>query len=63
MVNGELVLRAYSVVSSPFDENWNSFLIVVPDGAFVKLQHLEIGDKLYLDKTAYGVNFSSLSIV
>ncbi|MGL5210911.1 MAG: ferredoxin--NADP reductase [Acinetobacter junii] len=55
MVNGELVVRAYSVVSSPFDENLEFFSIVVPDGAFTSnLQHLEIGDELYLDKTAYG---------
>lgn len=55
MVNGELVVRAYSVVSSPFDENLEFFSIVVPDGAFTSnLQHLENGDELYLDKTAYG---------
>lgn len=55
MVNGELVVRAYSVVSSPFDENLELFSIVVPDGAFTSnLQHLETGDELYLDKTAYG---------
>lgn len=55
MVNGELVVRAYSVVSSPFDENLEFFSIVVPDGAFTSnLQYLEIGDELYLDKTAYG---------
>ncbi len=55
MVNGELVVRAYSVVSSPFDENLEFFSIVVPDGAFTSnLQHLEIGDELYFDKTAYG---------
>ena len=55
MVNGELVVRAYSVVSSPFDENLEFFSIVVPDGAFTSnLQHLAIGDELYLDKTAYG---------
>ena len=55
MVNGELVVRAYSVVSSPFDENLEFFSIVVPDGAFTSnLQHLEISDELYLDKTAYG---------
>lgn len=55
IVNGELVVRAYSVVSSPFDENLEFFSIVVPDGAFTSnLQHLEVDDELYLDKTAYG---------
>lgn len=54
-VGDELVVRAYSVVSSPFDEILEFFSIVVPEGAFTSnLQHLEIGDELYLEKTAYG---------
>ncbi|MFM6959008.1 MAG: ferredoxin--NADP reductase, partial [Acinetobacter sp.] len=52
---GELVVRAYSVVSSPFDETLEFFSIVVPDGAFTSnLQHLKVGDELYLDKVSYG---------
>jgi ferredoxin--NADP+ reductase len=55
MVDGELVVRAYSVVSSPFDETLEFFSIVVPDGAFTSnLQHLKVGDELYLDKVSYG---------
>ena len=55
MVDGELVARAYSVVSSPFDETLEFFSIVVPDGAFTSnLQHLKVGDELYLDKVSYG---------
>ncbi|WP_288401115.1 ferredoxin--NADP reductase [uncultured Acinetobacter sp.] len=55
MVEGELVVRAYSVVSSPFDETLEFFSIVVPDGAFTSnLQHLKVGDELYLDKISYG---------
>lgn len=55
MVGDELVVRAYSVVSSPFDETLEFFSIVVPDGAFTSnLQHLKVGDTLYLDKTSYG---------
>ena len=55
MVDGELVVRAYSVVSSPFDETLEFFSIVVPDGAFTSnLQHLKVGDELYLDKISYG---------
>ena len=55
MVGGELVVRAYSVVSSPFDETLEFFSIVVPDGAFTSnLQHLKVGDELYLDKISYG---------
>ena len=55
MVGGELVVRAYSVVSSPFDETLEFFSIVVPDGAFTSnLQHLKVGDELYLEKISYG---------
>ncbi|WP_335951654.1 ferredoxin--NADP reductase [Acinetobacter beijerinckii] len=55
MVDGELVIRAYSVVSSPFDETLEFFSIVVPDGAFTSnLQHLKVGDELYLEKISYG---------
>lgn len=54
-VGDELVVRAYSVVSSPFDETLEFFSIVVPDGAFTSnLQHLHIGDELYLEKIPYG---------
>ena len=54
-VGDELVVRAYSVVSSPFDEILEFFSIVVPAGAFTSnLQHLQVGDELYLEKTAYG---------
>ena len=55
MVGDELVVRAYSVVSSPFDETLEFFSIVVPDGAFTSnLQHLKVGDELYLEKVPYG---------
>ena len=55
MVGDELVVRAYSVVSSPFDETLEFFSIVVPDGAFTSnLQHLKVGDELYLEKIPYG---------
>ena len=55
MLDGELVVRAYSVVSSPFDDTLEFFSIVVPDGAFTSnLQHLKVGDALYLDKIPYG---------
>lgn len=54
-VGDELVVRAYSVVSSPFDETLEFFSIVVPDGAFTSnLQHLKVGDELYLEKISYG---------
>ena len=54
-VGDELVVRAYSIVSSPFDETLEFFSIVVPDGAFTSnLQHLQVGDELYLEKIPYG---------
>ncbi|MBJ9723038.1 ferredoxin--NADP reductase [Acinetobacter calcoaceticus] len=54
-VGEELVVRAYSVVSSPFDETLEFFSIVVPDGAFTSnLQYLRVGDELYLEKIPYG---------
>lgn len=54
-VDGELIVRAYSVVSSPFDETLEFFSIVVPDGAFTsRLQYLKTGDQLYLEKIPYG---------
>ena len=54
-VGDELVVRAYSVVSSPFDETLEFFSIVVPDGAFTSnLQHLKVDDELYLEKIPYG---------
>lgn len=54
-VDGELIVRAYSVVSSPFDETLEFFSIVVPDGAFTsRLQYLKENDQLYLEKIPYG---------
>jgi len=54
-VGEELVVRAYSIVSSPYDETLEFFSIVVPDGAFTSnLQHLKVGDELYLEKIPYG---------
>lgn len=54
-VKDDLVVRAYSIVSSPFDETLEFFSIVVPDGAFTSnLQHLKIDDELYLEKIPYG---------
>ena len=54
-VNDELVVRAYSVVSSPFDETLEFFSIVVPEGAFTSnLQHLKVNDEIFLEKVPYG---------
>ncbi|MBF7683623.1 ferredoxin--NADP reductase [Acinetobacter sp. B5B] len=54
-VEGELVVRAYSVVSSPYDETLEFFSIVVPNGAFTShLNELTVGTDIYLEKVAYG---------
>lgn len=54
-VEGELIVRAYSIVSSPYDETLEFFSIVVPNGAFTShLNHLKVDDNLYLEKIPYG---------
>lgn len=51
----ETIFRAYSVVSSPYDEFLEFFSVVVPDGAFTsQLQHLRVDDVLSLELTPYG---------
>lgn len=51
----DLIFRAYSVVSSPYDEYLEFFSVVVPNGAFTsQLQYLKTGDVLFLDPTPYG---------
>ncbi|MFC6204919.1 ferredoxin--NADP reductase [Psychrobacter urativorans] len=51
----EEVFRAYSIVSSPFDEVLEFFSIVIPDGAFTsQLQHLQVGDELLLNTMPFG---------
>ena len=54
-VGDELVVRAYSMMSSPFDETLEFFSIVVPEGKFTSnLQHLKVKDELFLEKIPYG---------
>ena len=51
----EIIWRAYSMVSSSYDEHLEFFSIVVPDGAFTShLAELRVGDPLYIDKTNHG---------
>lgn len=51
----EDIFRAYSIVSSPFDEVLEFFSIVIPDGAFTsQLQYLQVGDELLLNTTPFG---------
>ena len=51
----EDIFRAYSIISSPFDEVLEFFSIVIPDGAFTsQLQHLQVGDELLLNMMPFG---------
>ena len=51
----EDIFRAYSIISSPFDEVIEFFSIVIPDGAFTsQLQHLQVGDELLLNTLPFG---------
>jgi len=53
--DGSTVWRAYSMVSSPFDEFLEFFSIVVPDGEFTsELSRLQPGDNLLVDRQAFG---------
>ena len=53
--DGSTVWRAYSMVSSPYDEFLEFFSIVVPDGEFTsELSRLREGDSLLIDKQAFG---------
>lgn len=53
--DGSTVWRAYSVVSSPYDEFLEFFSIVVPGGEFTsELSRLKVGDTLLVERQAYG---------
>ena len=53
--DGSTVWRAYSMVSSPFDDFLEFFSIVVPGGEFTsELSRLEVGDTLLVDRQAFG---------
>ena len=53
--DGSVVWRAYSMVSSPFDEHLDFYSIVVPGGEFTsELSRLREGDELMIDRQAFG---------
>ncbi|MBV4456552.1 ferredoxin--NADP reductase [Pseudomonas sp. COR58] len=53
--DGSTVWRAYSMVSSPFDEFLEFFSIVVPGGEFTsELSRLREGDTLLVERQAFG---------
>src|SRR5438046_5934961 len=52
---GRRIERAYSIVSSPYEEGLEFFLELVPQGELTpKLYKLRVGDKLYCRKIAKG---------
>lgn len=54
-LTNDTIFRAYSVVSSPYDEFLEFFSVVIPDGSFTsKLKYLQVGDKLHLNPTPFG---------
>lgn len=53
--SGNIVWRAYSMVSSPFDEFLEFYSIVVPDGEFTsRLSQLAAGDQILVEKQPQG---------
>lgn len=55
LADGRQLWRAYSMMSAPYDEHLEFFSIVVPDGEFTpELAKLGVGDRVLLDRTAYG---------
>lgn len=53
--SGGVVWRAYSMVSSPFDEFLEFYSIQVPDGEFTsRLSELQVGDELLIEKQPQG---------
>lgn len=50
-----LVWRAYSMVSAPYDDHLEFYSIVVPDGAFTTLlDRCRVGDEIYIEKASNG---------
>lgn len=53
--HGQLIWRAYSVVSAPAEDFLEYYGVIVPGGMFTsRLQQLRPGDRIYLDKQAFG---------
>jgi ferredoxin--NADP+ reductase len=52
---GEIVWRAYSIVSAPYDEFLEFYSIVVPGGAFTsQLATFGVGDRILIHRRSYG---------
>lgn len=54
-VDGKPLMRAYSVVSAPYEDHLEFYSIKVPDGPLTsKLQHLQVGDTLLVSRKPTG---------
>lgn len=54
-VAGKPLMRAYSVVSAPYEDHLEFYSIKVPDGPLTsKLQHLQVGDTLLVSRKPTG---------
>jgi ferredoxin--NADP+ reductase len=52
---GDVVWRAYSIASSPYDEHLEFISVVVPGGAFTsRLSKLSEGDEILVERKSYG---------
>jgi ferredoxin--NADP+ reductase len=53
--SSDLVWRAYSIASGPYDDELEYYSIVVPDGAFTsQLKTLKVGDALLMERQNHG---------
>ncbi|MBA1244094.1 ferredoxin--NADP reductase [Pseudomonas japonica] len=53
--DGTVAWRAYSMVSSPYDEFLEFFSVVVPGGEFTsELSRLQVGDELLIERQTFG---------
>jgi ferredoxin--NADP+ reductase len=53
--SADVVWRAYSIASAPYDEHLEFFSVVVPGGAFTsRLSKLREGDQILVERKSYG---------
>jgi ferredoxin--NADP+ reductase len=54
-IDGQMIWRAYSVVSAPDDDFLEYYGVIVPDGLFTgKLDLIKPGDTIWTEKQSYG---------
>ncbi len=54
-INNKPLMRAYSIVSAPYEDHLEFYSIKVPDGPLTsRLQHLQVGDQLLVSRKPTG---------